>query len=156
MAVARRNNVRIALTVSDVWIVEQSRDEFWELIQGPVDLLFCNWDEARSLTGQQDPGECAAAIHEHGTNVALTLGADGSLLMYDGHTIAVESVPTKAIDTTGAGDMYAAGLLYGITNGLSWEQAGRLASHAAARVVAQLGARIRQPWTQQQIAELIR
>jgi sugar/nucleoside kinase (ribokinase family) len=86
--------------------------------------------------------ECARALHAHAERVALTLGAKGSLLMHDGVLHPVEGVPVEAVDTTGAGDMYAAGILYGLTNGLSWPQAGRLASHAAARVVSTLGARL--------------
>ena len=60
-----------------------------------------------------------------------------------------------AIDTTGAGDMYAAGLLYGITAGLTWRSSARLASHAAARIVSQLGARLKQPFTAAEIADLL-
>jgi sugar/nucleoside kinase (ribokinase family) len=86
--------------------------------------------------------------------VALTLGADGSLLMHEGESIPIEGVEVKAIDTTGAGDMYAAGILYGITNGLSWKQSGHLASHAAGRIVAQLGARLAEPFTPEQVAAL--
>ena len=125
---AKANNGKVAFTVSDPFLIDICRDEFWKLIEGPVDLLFCNLEEARSLTGKQDPIDCAHEIHTHAENVALTLGADGSILMHDGKALPIEGVPTEAIDTTGAGDMYAAGLLYGITNGLSWKQAGHLAS----------------------------
>ena len=85
----------------------------------------------------------------------MTLGEDGSLLMEGNRLIPVEGVPVKAVDTTGAGDMYAAGILYGVTNGLSWKQAGHLASHAAARVVGQLGARLEKPFTPEEIKTLI-
>ena len=142
---AKKHGVRVALTVSDPSLVEHVRDEFWDLIRGPVDLLFCNLDEARNLTGKQDPNECAEDIHRHAVDVAVTLGEGGSILMHDGRMIPIDGVKTNAVDTTGAGDMYAAGLLYGITNGLTWEQAGRLASKASARVVSQLGARLAQP-----------
>ncbi|GAB4141310.1 MAG: adenosine kinase [Planctomycetaceae bacterium] len=152
---ARKNHVKIAFTVSDPFLIESFRDEFWELIEGPVDLLFCNLEESRSLTGLQDPIECAREIHQHAENVALTLGADGSILMHEGDVIPIESVTTNAIDTTGAGDMYAAGLLYGITNGLSWKQSGHLASHAAARIVSQLGARLENRFTQKEMQELL-
>lgn len=152
---AKKNGVKVAFTVSDPFLIDLFRDEFWKLIEGPVDLLFCNLDEARSLTGKQDPIECAHIIHDHAENVAMTLGADGSILMHEQKVIPIEGVPTKAIDTTGAGDMYAAGVLYGITNGLSWHQAGHLASHAASRVVSQLGARLERPFTKDEIAELM-
>lgn len=153
---AKQNDVKVALTISDPFLVGMCRDLFWELITGPVDLLFCNLEEARSLTGLIDPVDCAQKIHSHAADVALTLGADGSLLMHGGQVFPIEGVATKAIDTTGAGDMYAAGVLYGITNGLSWKQAGHLASHAAARVVAQMGARLQRKFTKAEIEELLR
>ncbi len=152
---AKKHDVKVAFTVSDPFLINLFRDEFWELIEGPIDLLFCNLEEARSLTGKEDAIDCAHEIHKHSDHVAMTLGADGSLIMNDGKAIPIEGVPTHAIDTTGAGDMYAAGVLYGITNGLNWHDAGHLASHAASRVVSQLGARLAKPFTQEEIAELL-
>lgn len=151
---AKKNGVKVAFTVSDPFLINIQREQFWKLIEGPVDLLFCNLEEARSLTGKTDAVECAHEIHKHATNVALTLGADGSLLMHDGKVIPIEGAKAAAIDTTGAGDMYAAGILYGITNGLTWKQAGHLASHAAARVVSQMGARLKTPFTSTEVANL--
>jgi len=151
---AKKNNVKVAFTVSDPFLIQYHKEEFWKLIEGPVDLLFCNLDEARALTGQHDAVECAREIHRHAENVALTLGAEGSLLMHNGEAIFIPGVPVRAVDTTGAGDMYAAGILYGITNGLTWEQSGRLASHAAARVVSQLGARLKTPLTVEEIRNI--
>lgn len=144
---AKANDVKVAFTVSDPFLIQQFRDEFWKLIEGPIDLLFCNLEEARSLTGLQDPIDCAHEIHHHAENVALTLGPDGSILMHDGKAHPIEGVRVDAVDTTGAGDMYAAGLLYGITNGMSWPQAGHMASHAAARIVTQLGARLKEKFS---------
>ena len=156
MELAKRNGVKVAFTVSDPFLINLHRDEFWSLIEGPVDLLFCNLEEARSLTGKHDPVECAVEIHRHAENVALTLGAEGSILMHEGKVIPISGVPTKAIDTTGAGDMFAGALLYGITNGLSWSQAGNLASHAAARIVSQLGARMERKFTREEIQSLLK
>jgi sugar/nucleoside kinase (ribokinase family) len=83
------------------------------------------------------------------------MGAQGSILMHAGEAIPVEGVPVAAVDTTGAGDMYAAGILYGITSGYTWQQAGRLASYAAARIVAQLGARLPSPLTAAELARVL-
>lgn len=151
---AKKNNVKVAFTVSDPFLISLFRDEFLELLHGPVDLLFCNLDEARALTEKTDPIDCAQAIHQHAPHVAMTLGADGSLLMNEGSAIPIEGVAVEAIDTTGAGDMYAAGILHGITSGMSWKDAGHLASHAAARIVSQLGARLQRKFTAEEIAEL--
>ena len=114
-----------------------------------------NLEEARALTGQHDPVDCARAIHRAATNVALTLSADGSLLVHKDELYPVEGVRVDAIDTTGAGDMYAAGVLYGLTHGLTWQQAGRLGSHAAARIVAQMGARLERKLTPDEIRALL-
>lgn len=153
---AKRHGVKVALTVSDPFLVSHFKDDFWRLIEGPVDLLFCNIDEARSLCDTQDAVECARIIHGHAANVALTMGELGSILMVEDTVIPIEGVPTKAVDTTGAGDMYAAGLLYGITSGLTWRQSGHLASHAASRIVSQMGARLARPFTVAEMHQLTR
>jgi sugar/nucleoside kinase (ribokinase family) len=152
--IAKQHGVKVALTISDPFVINLQRDLLWELIKGPVDLLFANLEESRALTGEHDPIEAARRIHQHATNVALTLGADGSLLMHGDKVFPVEPVRTTAVDTTGAGDMYAAGVLYGLTHGLSWQQAGHLGSHAAARIVSQLGARFDRRFSAAEIQEM--
>jgi sugar/nucleoside kinase (ribokinase family) len=154
MELAQKHDVRIALTASDPFLVNMLRDEIWQLVEGPVDLFFCNEQEAKSLTGLDDVIQCAHEIHRHARNVALTLGPKGSLLMHNGEAIPIEAAQVEAIDTTGAGDMYAAGVLYGITNSLTWRQAGHLASQAAGRIVAQLGARLKRKFTPDEIEQL--
>lgn len=151
---AKKHNVKVALTISDAFLIDLVKDQFWDLIKGPVDLLFCNEAEARMLTGHDDIVECAREIHRHASNVALTLGANGSILMHEGEVLPIEGVSVEAIDTTGAGDMYAAGLLYGITNGLSWKQAGHLASQVAGQIVAQMGARLPRSYTADEVAAM--
>jgi sugar/nucleoside kinase (ribokinase family) len=153
---AKANGVKVAFTASDPFLIGLYREQFWELIRGPVDLLFCTIEEARALTGQVDPLDCAREIHRHAADVALTFGANGSLLIHGGQIVPIEGVRTEAVDTTGAGDMYAAGVLFGITNGFSWAQAGHLASHAAARIVTQMGARLGRKFTREEIDQLLR
>jgi sugar/nucleoside kinase (ribokinase family) len=154
MELAKANGIKVAFTVSDPFLINDHRETFWELIEGPVDLLFCNLEEAQSLTELEDSIECANEIHKHAKNVAMTMGELGSIIMHDGDAIPIEGVPVKAIDTTGAGDMYAAGVLYGITSGMTWKQAGHLGSHAASRIVEQLGARMNRKFTPEEIEEL--
>ncbi len=154
MDLAKQHGVKVALTASDPFLVNMIRDEIWDLITGPVDLFFCNEEEAKSLTGESDPIACAAKIHQHAENVALTLGAKGSLVMHGGEAFPIEGVDVKAIDTTGAGDMYAGAMLYAITNGMDWRHAGHLASQASARVVSQMGARLDQKFTAAEIQTL--
>jgi sugar/nucleoside kinase (ribokinase family) len=149
--IAKEHGVKIALTISDPFVVHLQRDLFWQLIEGPVDLLFANLEEARALTGEHDPIEAARKIHRHATNVALTLGADGSILMHGQQVFPIEAVRTTPVDTTGAGDMYAAGVLYGLTHGLSWKQSGHLGSHAASKVVAKMGPRFERNFTSEEV-----
>ena len=86
---------------------------------------------------------------------ALTRGEDGSRVMWDGERFDVDPAPVhEVVDTTGAGDMFAAGILYGLTNGLPFEQSARLAHHAAARIVSQLGARLAEPIAREDIPRL--
>ncbi|KAA1261384.1 Inosine-guanosine kinase [Rubripirellula obstinata] len=151
MELAQKHGTKIAFTASDPFLVNMIRDEIWDLITGPVDLFFCNEEEAISLTGEKDPIKAAAKIHEHAENVALTLGEKGSIVMHGGESFPIEGVSVKAIDTTGAGDMYAGGLLYGITNGMTWRQAGHLASQAAGRIVSQMGARLDHKFTPEDV-----
>jgi len=153
--IAKEHGVKVALTISDPFVINLQRDLFWKLIEGPVDLLFANLEEARALTGEHDPIEAARKIHRHATNVALTLGADGSILMHGDQAFPIEGVPTTAVDTTGAGDMYAAGVLYGLTHGMSWKQAGHLASNAAARIVSQMGPRLERKFTRDEIRGMV-
>ena len=75
--------------------------------------------------------------------------------MNEGDVIRIEGVSVEAVDTTGAGDMYAGGLLFGITNGLDWQQAGKLASHAAGRIVSQMGARLENKFSEEEIKDII-
>lgn len=135
----------LALTVSDAFLVDGHREEFLELIRGPVDLLFCNEDEARSLLENNDTRTCAETLGQAARRVAITLGAAGALLVEDGRLIEVAGVPTTAVDTTGAGDMFAAGVLFGLTNGMTFQQSARLATHVASRIVSQMGARLPGP-----------
>ncbi|MDG2223895.1 MAG: adenosine kinase [Rubripirellula sp.] len=153
MDLAKKHGTKIALTASDPFLINLIRDEIWDLVTGPVDLLFCNEEEAKSLTNESDPITCAAKLHEHAENVAMTLGEKGSLVMHGGEAFPIEGVSVQPRDTTGAGDMYAGALLYGITNGMNWRQAGHLASHAAARIVTQIGARLNSKFTRAEIDE---
>tara|TARA_B100000029_G_scaffold347413_1_gene339748 strand:- start:972 stop:1952 length:981 start_codon:yes stop_codon:yes gene_type:complete len=142
---ADASDAQLSLTVSDAFLVDGFRDQFLDLAKGPVDLLFCNEDEARSLLQHDDTTACARELGSWVPRVAITQGADGALLVENGRLIEVPGVPAEAIDTTGAGDMFAAGVLFGLAHGHNFEESARLAHQAAARVVSQLGARLTWP-----------
>jgi sugar/nucleoside kinase (ribokinase family) len=154
ISMAKKSGVKVALAVSDPFVIKNCRDLLWELIEGPVDLLFLNDLEGWVLTGLDDPLECAREIHRHSADVALTLGPEGSVLLNEGESSVIQVVPVEAVDTTGAGDMYAAGLLYGLTQGWSWPRAGRLGSHVASRLISAMGSRLLQPLTEKEMKKL--
>jgi fructokinase len=139
---ARANGVKTSLTFSDPAIVEYFSDALTETIGDGIDLLFCNEHEAMSYTKKDNIDDAIEVIKTFSNEFAITLGADGALV-YDGKTL-FEIAPhtVKAIDTNGAGDSFAGAFLYGITHGMSYPQAGELASRISAKVVSQFGPRL--------------
>lgn len=141
--IAEQSGVKTALSLSDPGMVEYFRDGLSEMIGNGVDLLFCNKDEALGWTSTQTVEAAADAMKQHAKSFAITLGKDGAIV-FDGETLThVEGASAKAIDTNGAGDMFAGAFLYALTHGQSYPEAARLANQAAARVVSQFGPRLR-------------
>ncbi len=138
---ARKNNVKIALTASDSFCVERHRDLFMGLIKDDVDLLFANAQEAQALSNTDDTAKAVGILSEICQNLAVTDGSRGSILSFNGQVYNIQPFIATALDTTGAGDSYAAGLLFGLTHGYSVEDSGKIASFYASRVVSQIGPR---------------
>ncbi|NNL56983.1 MAG: adenosine kinase [Pseudomonadales bacterium] len=140
--VALSNGTKVALSFSDPGIVEHFRDGIIDIMGSKIDLVFCNRDEALSFAQTDDLDAAITELHKVCNEFVVTLGAAGALV-YDGQQLhTVEGVRVDAVDTNGAGDMYAGAFLYGITNGMDHARAGRFASYAAAQVVAQYGPRL--------------
>lgn len=139
---AHQHGIKVSLTLSDPAIAQYFKPQFEEILNRGVDLLFCNHEEALIYTGCKTVAEAAQALRKTVKQFAMTLGPQGSLLWDGTRLIEVSPHPVKAIDTLGAGDMYAGAFLYGITQGWSWENAGALASRASARIVTQYGPRL--------------
>jgi sugar/nucleoside kinase (ribokinase family) len=140
--IAEENGVLTSLTLSDPSIVKIFKERFIQLIGASVDLLFCNEEEAMEFTGQSNLSEAREALKKDAKRFVITQGANGAMI-YDGDTyIDIEPYSVNAIDTNGAGDMFAGSFLYGLTNGLGYAGAGKLASLASSRVVAQYGPRL--------------
>ncbi|MCX5900009.1 MAG: adenosine kinase [Proteobacteria bacterium] len=137
---AKKRGVKIAFTASDAFCIARHKDTFLKLLR-QVDLLFCNAQEARALSDTGTNDEALKALAAMCPAIALTDGGSGSLLHFGGETLHVKPCAVSAVDTTGAGDSYAAGLLYGLTNGCSLAASGAIASLFSSRVVAQLGPR---------------
>jgi sugar/nucleoside kinase (ribokinase family) len=141
ITLAKRAGVKVAFTASDAFCIERHRDIFLKILNNDVDLLFANAQEARALTGAPDTETALLQLGGMCAGVALTDGEHGSILRMNGTTVRIAPHKVKALDTTGAGDSYAAGLLYGLTNGCSLERSGEIASLFSARVVSMMGPR---------------
>ncbi|WOX05868.1 adenosine kinase [Microbulbifer pacificus] len=141
--IARANNTLVAISLSDPGMVQFFRDGLLEMIGERVDLLFCNRDEAIGFTGAQTIEEAAERLKQNARCFAITLGAEGALVFDGNDTVRVPSSAVKAVDTNGAGDMFAGAFLYAITQGHDFEQAAQLANLAAGKVVSQFGPRLR-------------
>lgn len=133
---------KVALTLSDQNMAKFFKQGLLDMLGTGVDLLFANDSEAFEMAGTQDLAIAIEYLKTISKAFALTLGAKGSLI-FDGQTLfEIAPFPVQAIDTVGAGDMYAGGVLYGITNGMDWATAGRLGSMASSKLVTIPGARM--------------
>jgi sugar/nucleoside kinase (ribokinase family) len=153
--IAERHNIRTALTFSDPSMVKYFSKQMQEVIGASVDLLFCNEEEAMIYTGTYNLEDAREKLKDVARHFVITLGANGAMI-YDGDTfINIEPYRVKAIDTNGAGDMFAGAFLYGITHGHSYAEAGKLASLASSRVVTQFGPRLEPGQVKKVLGELI-
>jgi sugar/nucleoside kinase (ribokinase family) len=152
---AERNNVKTALTFSDPSMVKYFPNQMHEIIGASVDLLFCNEEEAMIHTGTDTIERAREKLKDIAKHFVITLGANGAMI-YDGDTfINIEPYKVKAIDTNGAGDMFAGAFLFGVTHGHSYAEAGKLASLASSRVVTQFGPRLEPRQVQKVLGDLI-
>lgn len=141
--VAEENGVKVALTFSDPAMVKYFREPFDEVIGASVDLLFANEEEAMLFTCKDNLLEAREEMKKVAKHFVITQGKNGAMI-FDGDTfIDIEPYPTTAIDSNGAGDMFAGAFLYGITNGHSYASSGKLASMASSRIVSQFGPRLK-------------
>ena len=134
---------RVALTLSDGFCVDRHRADFLTLVEDEVDILFANEHEICALYEVDDFDDALQRVNHHCEIAALTRSAKGSVITSSDEVHVIDSVPVPSgvIDTTGAGDLYAAGFLYGFTHGYDLGTSGRLGALAAAEVIGHLGAR---------------
>jgi sugar/nucleoside kinase (ribokinase family) len=142
MEVAHRSGGLVALSLSDPFCVERHGDTFRRLIGNQVDIVFANEVEITLLLGVEDVHAAAEAIRPLGILAALTCGAEGSVVVKGDESTRVDAYPVeKVVDVTGAGDLYAAGFLHGLTHGADLHTCAQLASLAASEIISHLGAR---------------
>jgi sugar/nucleoside kinase (ribokinase family) len=139
---AEKNQIKTAMTFSDPAMVEYFLDGINDVLGEGVDLLFCNEQELKLWAGTEDFAEACEKMKTKAKQFAITRGAEGALLFDGSKYINVDAHAVKAVDTNGAGDMFAGAFLYALTQGKDFETAGNLASLASATVVANFGPRL--------------
>jgi sugar/nucleoside kinase (ribokinase family) len=148
-AIAAKAGRKTALTLSDAFCVDRHREDFRKLVHHGVDILFANEKEITALYEVNRFEEAVAAVRRDCEIAVLTRSELGSVIVTQRATIDIRPEPvSNVVDVTGAGDLYAAGFLYGFTRGLSLADCGRLGSLAAAEVIGHIGARPEQPLKQ--------
>jgi len=141
MSIAKQNGLLVSIDMASFNIVEANIDFLHRIIREYVDIVFANEEEATSLTGK-NPEEALLEIAEMCSIAVVKLGAHGSLIKSGDRIIRIDAISAKSIDTTGAGDIYAAGFLYALTENLDLEVAGKIGSLLAGNVVEIIGAKI--------------
>ncbi|WP_026955770.1 adenosine kinase [Algoriphagus vanfongensis] len=140
--VAEEAGTKVALTFSDPAMVKYFKENFDDVIGASVDLLFSNEEEAMLYTGTDNVMDAREEMKKVAKHFVITQGKNGAMI-FDGDTfIDIEPYQTTAIDSNGAGDMFAGAFLFGITNGHSYASSGKLASMASSRIVSQFGPRL--------------
>jgi hypothetical protein len=140
---ARKNRIPVAFTLSDAFVVNSFKEDLLDFIRWKTDILFCNDVEAKAMTEQDDPEKAFHQLKSLAGLVFMTRGKEGSWAGKNNENqVEVKAFPVKAVDTTGAGDLYAAGALYGLNQGLSLKEAAIIGSYCASEVVTHFGARM--------------
>ncbi|MGK7939449.1 MAG: adenosine kinase [Crocosphaera sp.] len=140
--IAEKSGVKTTFSLSDPNMVQFFKEGLLEIIGPNIDFLFANESEALKMADTENFSDAIAHFKSLSKGFAITRGAQGSVI-YDGQElIDITPYPVEAIDTVGAGDMFAGAFLYGITHGMSYAQAGDLASRASSRIVTSYGPRL--------------
>ncbi len=141
-AIAKTHGRLVSLTLSDGFCVDRHREEFLDLIRSDVDILFANESEITSLYQVNSFDQAAEKVCQDTALAALTRSEKGSLIIHGNESLAIPASPVETlVDTTGAGDLYAAGFLFGYANNKDLGLCGRLGSLAAAEIISHIGAR---------------
>jgi sugar/nucleoside kinase (ribokinase family) len=143
VAIAKANKILVSFDLADPGVIQRNFVELRDFIENNVNILFANEEEAEEYTGKPatEAGEYFSKFVDY---AVIKLGENGSIIVTrdSGHKYVFAAEKIDAVDTTGAGDIYAAGILYGIAKDIPLDKAGKIASYAAARVVERMGARL--------------
>jgi sugar/nucleoside kinase (ribokinase family) len=139
MEQAKQHGLKVSFDIADPFLVERNRGEFPHIIKDYVDILFGNAQEVMMLTDIDSPLDAGKALQANCEIVAVKMGKDGSCILSDQGVENVGAFPVEAIDSTGAGDVYAGGFLYGFCQGKALRECGRYANYIASRIVTVKG-----------------
>ncbi len=139
---AKENGVKTALTFSDPGVVGFFKDGFGEMIGDGIDLLFCNEAEALSYSGKDNLSEALEELKKVSRQIAITQGPKGALLWDGEKEIDILTREVEAVDTNGAGDLFAGAFLYGLTHGHTFAESGKLACACSSELVTHFGPRL--------------
>ncbi len=139
---SKKLGVRAAFTFSDAFLIGRYSDDFHKVVADYCDIIFCNSDEAKQFFGTESIDDCTTKMAAICDLAFITDGPNGCYVVEKGNVTNVAGFPVKAIDTNGAGDSFAGGALYGLTNGMTSAQAAKWGNYFASRVVENIGPRI--------------
>jgi sugar/nucleoside kinase (ribokinase family) len=138
---AKENNVKVSLDLASFDVVRENLDFLKEIVSNYVDIVFTNEDEAKTFTGLE-PEEALNEIYESCEVAVVKIGKQGSMIKHNGQIYKIGVIEAKSIDTTGAGDLYAGGFLFGLANGFSPDKCGKIGSLLAGKVIEVMGAKM--------------
>ena len=139
---AKKMGKKVAYTYSDPFCVHRSREDFIKITKEYVDIAFCNHEEAMALTKTENPEDAIVELGNYCPLVFMTWSSHGCYLSENGVNRLVPGFPVKPIDSNGAGDAFAAGVLYGLTHGFDAAQSAKWGNYVASRVILEIGPRI--------------
>jgi len=139
--IAKKHGLKISVDMASYNIVEANKDFLHSVIRDFVDIVFANEDEARAFTSME-PGDAINELSEYCEIAVVKTGRNGSLVKAGNQIHSIGIIPVKSIDTTGAGDLYASGFLYGLAHNMSLDQCGRIGAILAGKVIEVVGSKM--------------
>ena len=138
---AKENGLKVSLDLASYNVVEDNLEFLQRIVKDYVDIVFANEEEAKAFTGKE-PEEALHAIADVAEYAIVKIGSKGSMVKHDGQVYTAGVIEAKSIDTTGAGDLYASGFLFGLHKGVSLDEAARMGSITAGNVIEVIGAKM--------------
>jgi len=143
--IARENETKISLDLADSFLIKRRRSDIQQILASGVNFLFANEGEAQAFTGLENPSDAIEELSKFSEITVVKIGSRGSLIKSNCSTYQIPIYTTKVVDTTGAGDLYAAGFLWAQSQGKPLELCGKTGSFMASKVISQIGAIIEEP-----------